>query len=340
MTKGQSKAAKLRYGQPTFESKHDTAARAFGAAARHKHLHGNSNPFSVEADGSKIPDGNTSKTVALQVKQTISMSSDASGKLYHQFQANLMDMHMYALTFSGAAVATWSASEDSDYVTALNTQYSRYRVVSWGIRIFTVLSPTEQSGSIVCQSADELHANPDYTSYLFEEVKSFATDDLEVVFIGKETDARRRQYRLIDAAGTAAAARDVGMNILYVGGSGLPASKQCFTAEIVMNIECQPLSLTTGSLLATPAAHHDPIGLAAVANTHASIPSFFKSGLAKVGKHVAMTLGSRLMDLAEVRLPPRYGAGLRTSRALLGYPLRTGGGGGGFPSLMNVREVN
>jgi hypothetical protein len=327
---GHSRSAKLNYGQPTFQSADH--AVGFGAEAKAQHLHGGTNPFSIEADGSKIPDSNTSKTQGIQLKQSYPMTSLASGELYHQFSANLMDMHQYATAFTGNAVSAWSAAQDSDYVTSLNAQYSRYRVVSWGIRIFTVLAPTEQSGSLIFQTADEIIAAPDHGSYLFEEAKSFAVDDLEVVFIGSETDEVRRNYRLIDAAGTGAGARDIGMNFLYVGGTGLPASKQCFTAEVVMNIELQPLALTTGSLMASPAAHHDPIGMAAIANTHVSLPSFHTGGLKAIGARIAKTLGSRLMDLVETRIP-----GVGMLRDAFGRPLsntrRTKG-------RLMIKEVN
>lgn len=221
-----------------------------------------SDPFCPSARGSKLPDTDTSKSVAVTTIQRLSLASDANGKLMANIRPSLQDASRTATTITGEVGTTWAAcSQVADY-SALDAAFSEYRIVSWGVKIFSVLAPLEQSGyfkmiTIPFTSSSTAAIDGINTGgSLFEEIRIFPTTDTTVQWISKPYGNEFKSYYGLT--------NSTDWDNLIIAAHAMPASKTCFIAEIYYNIECQVTIGSVTAALATPAADYKPHVSAAV----------------------------------------------------------------------------
>jgi hypothetical protein len=256
MTKGKKKsqtvAVRQRRGRAT---KNQKSTISFGAhtASDVKHVCALADPFSDCAKGSKLPDDDNTPSIAMQIRDHTVISSDANGRGGCTIRANPSAAFTPASTITTTQVSVWGSDEGLTDYTAIAAGSSKYRLVSWGVRIFSELAPTNQSGAfrVITTPTNVSGAAFTYSSSFFEEVKMFPTATDPVYWTSKTVGNQYREY--IDLTSRA------DWEQVTIVAYGLPAStSNCFVVEVVYNFEIQPsLGQLTGSL-ATPAADHKP----------------------------------------------------------------------------------
>lgn len=218
-----------------------------------KHVCALADPFSDCAKGAKLPDSDNTPSIAMQIRDHTTIGSDASGRGGCVVRPNPSAAFTAAASLSGSEVLTWSADAGLTDYTAIAAGSSKYRLVSWGVRVFSELAPTNQSGAIrfITTPNNNTGGAFTYASSFFEEVKMFPTSTDPVYWTSKQVGNKYLEY--IDLTDRA------DWEQLTLVAYGLPASTaNCFVVEVVYNFEIQPsLGQLTGSL-ATPAADHKP----------------------------------------------------------------------------------
>lgn len=269
-------------------------------------VHALTNPFSDHARGAKIPDADSSRSVAMQIVDLNTFDADANGRLAVSFVGSMGGTVTAAATMNSTQVTAWSTTAALSDYTTLTGALDKYRIVSWGIRVYSTLAPTSRSGWFKVITLPERFATPfTYNSGFFEEVKAYPMTEDSVHWISKPIGSSWKEYSTF--ASTGFLAWD---NVIVVA-AGLPASAVgALCVEVVYNIEAQPkLGSLTGSA-ATPAADYKPHVLTASAKTlarhggsHAGnafgavIASFAESALRSAANAVVPGLGNVLSGL-------------------------------------------
>jgi hypothetical protein len=238
------------YGQFT-----SSVAKHFEAA------HGLVNPFSQAAVGLKIPDDDSSRSVAVTLRDRGTLPTDSNGAAALAFAPSIYQERLQAASMA-SGVITFTGSYDSvtDY-TAMSDAFNTYRLVAWGVRLIDIEPALNASGTIRLITVP---ARPNggstfsYESGLFEEVEDFALAQADLTWISKPIGVTWKEYFSVDSGNT-----DLPWNKLVVVIDGAVASTTVLRYEVVLHLECQvALGSVTGAL-ATPAADHQPVQMVA-----------------------------------------------------------------------------
>lgn len=219
---------------------------------------GLSDPFSEEARGTKIPDDNSSKSFTVQVRAITSMASDASGLGALRIRPSLSETFKPGATFSGSSVDTWGGSVNVGDYLAVSSAADKFRIVSWGVRVYSQLAPTEQKGSVRYITTPETTSSAafDYGTSFFEEKKIYPVSEDAVHWTSKPVGNVWKEYISMSEAHS--------WDYLTLVGTGMQASEaDAITVEIVFNLECQPNLGSISGALSNEAAPHKPHVLAA-----------------------------------------------------------------------------
>lgn len=216
-----------------------------------------SDPFCPEARGAKIPDSDSSKSFAVQLRDVAGLVPDANGRAAMYIGPGLNSKIRSHATMNATQVSTWTgASSIADY-TALSTAGEAYRIVSWGVRIYSQLAPTDQSGQFRVITTPEEPITPFlYNTSFFEEIKVYPTTEDSVHWTSKPIGTAHKEYiPMADAAS---------WDWVVIIADGLPVTTaSAFTVEIVFNLEVQPNFGSITGALSTPASPHKPHVLSA-----------------------------------------------------------------------------
>jgi hypothetical protein len=255
-----SKKVVLKRGAPT---RNQRATVNYGAHTMEdvNHVCALADPFCPAAKGAKLPDSDNTPSIAMQIRDHGIINSDSNGRGALVVRPNPSAAFTTGNVITGTQVSSWNPDGQLSDYTAIAAGASKYRLVSWGVRIFSELAPTNQSGAfrVITTPTNNTGVAFTYASSFFEEVKMFPTATEPVYWTSKTVGNQYREY--IDL--TSRADWEQVSIIAY----GLPASTaNCFVVEVVYNFEIQPsLGQLTGSL-ATPAADHKPHVLQAAAH--------------------------------------------------------------------------
>jgi hypothetical protein len=226
------------------------------------HVEGLSDPFSDAAKGCKIPDDDSSKSFTLQIRDIAGISSDSNGRGAMTVRPNLTYAFMgpnaaSAANMSATAIVTYDTPVAITDLSAVTAAADQYRIVSWGIRVYSQLAPTAQSGQFRIITTPELPANGFvYNSSFFEEIKVYPTTEDSVHWISKPLGNGWKEYKSLSSV--------MDWEYVTVVATGLPASTtDCFTIELVLNLEMQPNLGSISGAMSTDAAKHKPHVLAA-----------------------------------------------------------------------------
>lgn len=254
--------AKLVYNAPT--SGRATIGGLGGSAL--KNAKGLCDPFSPDARGAKIPDDNGSKSVAISLLGRHTLTADAAGRAASLVNPSLREHSWGPATFTATTVTLASmatATAISDY-TAFSTAVDEYRVVSWGVRIYSTDAPLNQAGEIAVITLPE--EPPTYsgatvadTGSLFENISRFPVAGANVHWISKPVGVAWKEYRNVNLYPSYESV------LLVVRGA---AAGQTFTVETFINVEAQPKLASLTAVISTKAADHHPTALAAGVNVH------------------------------------------------------------------------
>jgi len=214
-------------------------------------LHGLSNPFSQHARGSKLPDTDSSKSVPVSLVNRYTRSSDANGNLAIRVKPDLANNIATATTITGNVITTFGTPASTVDYTALAAQFEKYRIVSWGVKIYSTLAPTDQSGFFTVMTNPTFGDGMDAASCFYEETRTFPVTETSVQWISKPVGNSYLDYALISVYEP--------WDECCIYASGLPASTSgCIQIEVYFNLECQVTLGAISSTIATPAADSKP----------------------------------------------------------------------------------
>jgi hypothetical protein len=267
-----------------------------------KHVHAITNPFSDEARGSKIPDDDSSKSIPMTLWDIHTFSATGTN-FACGIQPALRNNIYTALTIVSSTVTAWNPGQDITDYSALSSAIHQFRIVSWGVRVFSTLAPTDQSGyfRIITLPESNFGSALNYGSTFFEEVKAYPLSDTTVHWISKPIGTAWKEYKDVSAT--------MDWDRVLVVANGLPSGASgAITVEVVYNIEVQPnIGSITGSL-ATPALEHKPHVLTAAANTLAKHAG---SHIQRNFGEVIKTFGRRALEAAVSYFMPAYKPAMR-----------------------------
>lgn len=268
------------------------------------------NPWSASARGSKIPDDDSSRSVAITVTDTFSVTTNAGGNQAVYIRPCLAGSHALSSSITNY-VPAWAPADNIVDYTAVSGAFSKYRIVSWGYRFITTESALSSKGRVRIITADQTTA-VSLAGGLFETVTDYALSQADIAWVSRPLGVNWKEYIDIDAIHS----WDYGLILI----TGANASTYVASIEVVYNLECiVELGTVTGAI-ATPAADHHPLALTAadhVRNKTAhsgNAPSFFgqlwsaaKSGILTAAQAYASPLlggvARSLLRLAAPKAP-------------------------------------
>jgi hypothetical protein len=253
-----ARSANLKYNQPS---------RARGAVGSYhkdiaRNVHGIINPFSDDARGTKIPDENSSRSVAVTVKGIYDLTS--SGTTYAAyFKPSLKQVVTKANVITAGEVTSWGTPQGMTDTLALEAGFTSYRIVSWGLRVYTTSALLSQSGNyrFITLSENPTGGITALNSSLYESVEDFPAPQGDVSWTSRPMGDEFKQY-------VPMASEQAWDGVLFYA-SGLPTDAPFARAEVVFNIEAQTkIGSVTGGV-ATPAAKHHPVKMTAADHARA-----------------------------------------------------------------------
>lgn len=256
----------------------------------HAHTIALSNPFSEHAVGAKLPDENSTKSVSVTINDTFTMNTDANGRADARISPNVgAGTFDHAATSGSTGVTSWAAAVALTDIAAYQAAFDSYRIVGWGLKVTSLLAPTNQKGYFRVITMPEDNNGGVYITNggLHEEIKVFPGSEMDIHWISKSHGAEFKDYVPFD--GTVTPAWDF-CHVRYQGG---PASTtDAVLVQVVFHLECQIELGSVTSTMATPAAPHKPHVMSAAANTLA------KHG----GAHAGSTFGGLISRFAKSAL--------------------------------------
>jgi hypothetical protein len=217
---------------------------------------------------------------------------------------------------SGMEVLTWQSADTSPDFTSLESQFVRYRVVSWGVRATCPQAPTDQKGilRVVTLPSSPVTGAFDASGGFFEEIAEYPLAGLDVHWVSKPIGSAWKEYKDMDYVNS-----DWWNSVVFVA-EGMSDKDPGLRFEVVVNLECQVGLDALAGGLATDAADHNPRVMVAVdkarkSHGHATNgrQGFFRAlaGAARAGiSHAVSVFGPPVLRSLVPRLlgPPRMGA--------------------------------
>lgn len=309
------KPANYKFNRPSRNPRSSIASQSLTKGV-HK-VCGLSDPFCEASRGSRIPDDDSSPSVPITIKSTYYAGTGGSGSAAIRVRANPSACFSLATAISGTNVTTWGGHTAMIDYAAVATSFSKYRMVSFGVRIYPVVAPTAQSGSLRVITSPELTPTPiDLGGGLWEAIDTVAFSEADVYWVGKPSGTTWKEY--VDIAGEAPYTH---CNAVLYGG---PASTAIvYAIEVVMNMECLVEVGAVVSGLAKPGEPSNPQIMQAASRVHASHNGHHTQGRPTMVQRMFGFAKNALLDVAASALPyvggavQRFlGGGRRTS-----YPM-------------------
>lgn len=294
--KAGKKSANLKYSVPTKNTKGGIYPNgALGNDRLMERVCALTNPFCPEARGSKIPDDDSAYSIPCTMTSTFEVTTDANGDAAFSMQPALASVFKTSPVTGTTATAWTGAAAMKDY-TALLASADQYRIVSMGVRVYSVLAPTNQSGYCRIMTAPEAFADGvDLDGGLWEAVETYPVSELDCHVVLKPQGNEWKQY--IDTP-TAA-------NYNYVAAivKGAAASSTAFIVEITIHIEFLVNIGNITASIATPGAPSSPQALAAASRVHASHKGIHNTSTPTLGSKLLGFAKNALLDVAATAIP-------------------------------------
>jgi len=318
--------AKYTFSEPTRNMRASTGDGIKRAKKAVDTVHGLANPFSDSARGSKLPDADSSRSVAVTIRDSFNFSNiTAANSTTNAICLNpsLAEAWNSPTAIGGTNITFGTMQPINDY-TAVAAAFGKYRIVSWGVRIYSIQAPTEQSGNMKFMTLPfAIEAGTfAYGGSFFEEVNFTGVANGDVHWISKPIGNQYLDYVDIDSTHS--------WNSLVVYIDGCPEDTvNVFRAEVFYNLECQVKLSSVSASLATKADDHNPTLLAAASNVHNRRDHIHKGSTSSLGTKLWGLAKNCLADLASSAVPYVGGA--------IGNILR--GPRRGYPRLGNVEAI-
>jgi len=253
-------------------------------------------PFCGHAVGAKLFDRDGSRTIPNQVRYTLPITTDSSGRAAVQFKTQLTEFLRSAATFVGSTgeVATWGTPLDIPDYANYGSYFSSFRVVNAGVRVVCSASLTASQGIVTLITTPGSIDDPDYSLSNYAEVDRFALAELDAHWIAKPLSSTQSSF-----ISTAATYGD-SHNVLTVMVQGAAATTSVLFIEVIMNIELTPaLGNSIMSRLATPAAPHNTWVEQAGANALRFMGSTMEGAAHQVSNRVKQLATNALKNLGQ-----------------------------------------
>jgi hypothetical protein len=227
---------------------------------------------------------------------TFEIVTDAQGDAAFTVQPSLNSVFASATTVTGTTVTTWSGTSNMKDFTAFNASADQYRIVSMGVRIYSVLAPTDQSGYCRVMTAPESFPNgTNLDGGLWDAVETYPVSELDCHVVMKPQGNEWKQY----VGATAPAS----YNYLAAIVKGAAASKTAFIVEIVIHTEFLVNIGNITASIATPGAPSNPQALAAASRVHASHKGIHNTSTPSLGSTLLGFTKNALLDVAASAIP-------------------------------------
>lgn len=255
-----------------------------------------SNPFCASARGSKIPDDDSAPSFPCTITNTFEVVTNASGDAAFSVIPQVSGAFKLATAISGTNITTWGTASAMKDFAAFNGATDQFRVVSFGVRVYSVLAPTEQSGYCRLVTAPETFPNGiNIDGGLWQAVETYPMSELDAHVVMKPQGSEWKQYRV---------PTDV-FSYDFLAGivKGAAPSKTALIVEIVMNVECTTNLGNITASLATPGAPSNPHAMAAASRVHASHKGIHNGSTPSVGSKLMGFAKNALLDVAASAIP-------------------------------------
>jgi hypothetical protein len=268
------------------------AKRLGGSGKGHPHANYHSavcsqvDPFCSSALGARIPDGNAGRSIAYQMRGSFTVGIGASGL------GGALVIPYYPYIYQTVAPATGtSLTWSSTYVapaaaTAFSSAVGMWRIVSWGVKVGSILNATNNNGFAVVASASSLNSTtgtvPDME---FDDARMFSLNTFKgTTWLSK----RLSNYGLYNALNNAtngfpAVYDNYTAFVLQLQGTAATAAVLC---EVVMNLEFTPLQDSASALLAAKGPVKNDAVLTGASHVQAKVPATFMKDVDEVGSAI------------------------------------------------------
>jgi len=243
-------------------------------------------PFCTAAFAAKYTDGSSARTMTEQCRGTI-FPTNTAGAGSITFVANPV-YNAAAGTLSAGTYTLDSAFTSLVGSTMVQTYASRYRITSWGVRMFQTASMTNASGRCIIGVNDVISLSGTFaqgtTRYQEMDLVSLADPMAEHIFISKPLGANAHSF--IAAPGNTTFS-DAWTSVTYDWTGSGSTSGNAVGFEVVYNIEFEVSGVGNAlSPLATPAAPLQPIVQMAADSVQRAMPSLIQKGVTVAGKMI------------------------------------------------------
>jgi hypothetical protein len=245
----------------------------YGIATSHlaKTVCSNLDPFCPHAMGAKLHDENGARSLTFQSRQTTIFTTDANGRLMVFWGYSPRQYYSIATMDITGVVTSWSAATDNNFYSTIGTTSGKWRVVSWGVHVTSMMPYNTASGVYI---ATEVTEAPVATSQVIGSNAYGAESHIspapaaEFYFVAKPLSMVANNY--IEDVTTVVNNNYTSFVLALMGA---PASTAAFAAEVIINYEWIPHTQGSGyNLMTSPSAPYNMQVMAARSIAASSLP--------------------------------------------------------------------
>jgi hypothetical protein len=256
-------------------------------------------PFCVHAKGARRPDGSSSSSMPYQVRQIVGIVTNATGKSKYLLVPGFGIYGYASGTLTGttwAMPAGWTSLGNGAFI---STNGAEVRIVSFGVRVISVLPATTASGYAIFGTVPNPAVSSGHeegrVAYPEHTIRPL-TAGMEFCWISKPNGAAAHSFKLVSLVTNNMS--DFDWNGLSIEIAGGPNSTLCLMAEMFMNVE---FSIKEGdsnlSAVVPPAIPANPVATMAQQVAHSKLPSFIEQPLASATKFLEQKASSVVDDV-------------------------------------------
>lgn len=252
----------------------------------HAAVCGQVDPFCSHALGARIPDGNAGRSIAYQVRGSFTIGTGAGsvgGALVLPFFP-----YTYQTATPAGSTITWGGTQSAfPAASAFTSLVGQFRLVSWGIKIGSILNATNNGGYVIVASASQLNTTVTVPDMEFDDARMFPLN----TFAGTTWFSKRLSNYALYLGGnnntlTLPQSLDnyTACVIQVQGTASTPASVLC---EVVVNYEFTPVQDSASALLAAKGPVKNDAVLTGASHVQTHIPATIMKSVDDAGSVIA-----------------------------------------------------
>jgi hypothetical protein len=227
---------------------------------------------------------------------TFEVDTNANGDAAFIVAPNIQNLFYLGTAIAGTNVTTWGAAASAKDWTAFSPMADQARIVSMGVRVYSTLSPTEQSGYCRIVTSPELPSpGVNIDGGLWEAVQTYPMSELDAHVVLRPQGVEWKVYHPITS--------NLDYNCVAAIVKGSAASKTALIVEITINLECLVNIGQLAGGLATPGKPSDPHALSAASRVHARHKGIHNGSTQSVGTKLLGFVKDAALDVAATAIP-------------------------------------